>query len=49
MNTPGHAVLNLAVLGERDDRTVDLAIIAGALLPDFPMLGFYAWARLGQA
>jgi len=48
LNTPGHAVLNLAVLGHETDRRIDAAVVAGALLPDLPMVGFYAWARLVQ-
>ncbi len=48
MNTPGHAVLNLTLLGRDDDRALDLAVVAGALVPDLPMVGFYAWTRLVQ-
>lgn len=47
MHTPGHAVLNLAVLGEGEEPRTDLAVLAGALVPDLPMVGFYLWARLG--
>lgn len=47
MNTPGHAVLNLAVLGEGEDEARDVAVVVGALVPDLPMVLFYAWARLG--
>lgn len=46
MNTPGHAVLNLALLGDGDDRSRDPAVVAGALVPDLPMVAFYGWARL---
>lgn len=46
MNTPGHAVLNLAVLGREDRGDLHVPIAVGALLPDAPMLVFYAWARL---
>lgn len=46
MNTPGHAVLNLAVLGDGRGRSLDLAVVAGAVVPDLPMVLFYAWARL---
>lgn len=48
LNTPGHAVLNLALVGDREDRSLDLAVVAGALLPDLPMMGFYLWTRLVQ-
>lgn len=46
MNTPGHAVLNLALLGDDADRHIDAAVVAGALLPDLPMVGFYPWVRV---
>ena len=46
MNTPGHAVLNLAFLGRGEDEDRSLAVVAGAVIPDLPMLLFYAWARL---
>jgi len=46
MNTPGHAVVNLAILGRRDERSRDGAIAAGALLPDAPMVAFWLWAKL---
>lgn len=42
MHTPAHAVLNLCLL----DRVPGARAwtLAGALVPDLPMFGFYAWA-----
>lgn len=47
MNTPGHLVVNLAALarGEPPVRHARLAVAFGAVLPDIPMVVFYAWAR----
>ena len=47
MNTPAHALINLALLARRPDahpRTA--AIVAGALLPDLVIVVFYAWHLL---
>ena len=51
MNTPAHLILSAVVLGRNRHRSHWLAIIAGALLPDLPMFGFYLYERLylGQA
>jgi hypothetical protein len=46
VNTPAHAILNLALLGRGENRAHTAPILAGALLPDFPMFGFYLWNRL---
>lgn len=46
MNTPGHAVVSLALLGDRKDRSLDSAVLGGALLPDAPMVVFWLWAKL---
>lgn len=46
MNTPAHAVANLLILGRRDRPREVMPIAAGALLPDVPMLVFYAWQKL---
>lgn len=46
MNTPAHAILNLALLGRGENRAYAAPILAGALLPDLPMFGFYLWNRL---
>ena len=46
MNTPAHAVINLALLG-RSGRPDDVRpILAGAIACDLPMFGFYLWQRL---
>jgi hypothetical protein len=45
LNTPAHAVVNLAVLGDRVPRAA-LPVLAGAVLPDVPMLVFYGWEKL---
>ncbi len=45
MNTPAHAVLNLALLGSGRGREFTRPILAGALLPDLPILLFYLWER----
>ena len=41
MNTPAHAVLNLCVLGRKVPQKIQIAVLAGALLPDAPMFLFY--------
>jgi len=46
MNTPAHAIVNLLLFRKRARETHAVAIIAGALLPDAPMLVFYLWSRL---
>jgi hypothetical protein len=46
MNTPGHAVLNLALLGRRNHPDRSLPIVAGAVLPDVPIFVFFVWERL---
>lgn len=46
MNTPSHAILNLALLGHRSRSQLNGPIFWGALLPDLAMFGFYAWAKL---
>lgn len=43
MNTPAHAVLNLAFLGRRNKPNWNPLIIWGALIPDLAMFGFYAY------
>lgn len=44
MNTPSHAIANLALLGSFPPETRG-AILAGAILPDLPIFGFYIWAK----
>lgn len=48
MNTPGHAVLNLAILGNEESVGRHLPVGVGALLPDAPMAVFWVHASLVQ-
>src|SRR5918996_1226720 len=48
MNTPAHAMLNLALLGRRDRPERALPILLGSVLPDVPIFLFYVWVRLVQ-
>ena len=45
VNTPAHLVVNLALLGGGARRGRAAWIALGALLPDLPMFGFFAWQR----
>ncbi|MDJ0733807.1 MAG: hypothetical protein QNJ47_06915 [Nostocaceae cyanobacterium] len=45
MNTPSHAILNLAILTAQQHPTATLPIVVGALLPDMPMFVMYFWAK----
>ncbi len=47
MNTPTHAILNLAVLGKRSRPSWNSPIIWGGLIPDLAMFVFFGWATLG--
>ena len=44
MHTPTHAALNFLVLG-RNPQSPRLWILAGAVLPDVPMFGFFLYER----
>lgn len=46
MNTPAHALINLLIAGRRDRVDTAVPIVVGSLLPDLPMIAFYAWYRL---
>ncbi|MBF2088425.1 MAG: hypothetical protein IGR80_18030 [Synechococcales cyanobacterium K44_A2020_017] len=46
MNTPSHAIINLAVLGRRSHVEWNWLIVLGALIPDLAMFVFYGWAKL---
>ena len=47
MNTPAHALLNLALLARRPaTHSRSAAIVAGALIPDAVIVVFYAWQLL---
>src|SRR5919201_6248464 len=44
VNTPSHAVLNLAILGRRAHPEWNWPIVAGAVLPDVPIFALWAVA-----
>jgi hypothetical protein len=46
LNTPAHLVVSVAVFGSGAGRSYTRWIASGAMLPDLPMFGFYAWERL---
>lgn len=46
MNTPAHIVVNLFILGREEKSGTIAPVAAGALLPDLPMMVFYAYAKL---
>lgn len=46
MNTPAHGIFNLLILGRRRQPHLVLPLTFGALMPDLPMVLFYAWAKL---
>jgi hypothetical protein len=46
LNTPAHVLLSAFALGRGRWRAHWVAITVGALLPDAPMFGFYAWQRI---
>jgi hypothetical protein len=47
VNTPAHAMINLALLGRGGlGRHFERWILLGSVLPDIPMFGFYLWQRL---
>ena len=46
MNTPAHAVFNLALLSRKQQPQWNPLIIWGALIPDLAMFGFYFWLKL---
>ena len=45
MNTPSHAIINLALLIKFQPPQANLAIIIGGILPDIPIFIFYFWAK----
>jgi len=45
MNTPAHAIFNLALLGRKNKPQWNPLIIWGALIPDLAMFVFYLWLR----
>lgn len=48
MNTPSHAIVNLAVFSQFSQPEANLAIAVGAILPDLPIFLFYGWAKFIQ-
>lgn len=46
MNTPAHAIFNLALLGRKKQPQWNPLIIWGALIPDLAMFAFYLWLKL---
>ncbi|MFQ5670724.1 MAG: hypothetical protein ACE5HD_09445 [Acidobacteriota bacterium] len=45
MNTPAHAIFNLALLARRGKARLQAAVLAGAVLPDLPILLFYVYEK----
>ena len=46
MNTPAHAIFNLALLGRKQQPEWNPLIIWGALIPDLAMFGFFLLLKL---
>ncbi|NJL55400.1 hypothetical protein HC928_09605 [bacterium] len=46
MNTPSHAIINLAILCRKNRPEWNWSIVLGALIPDLAMFFFYGWAKL---
>lgn len=46
MNTPAHAIFNLAILGRKQRPEWNPLIIWGALIPDLTMFGFFILLKL---
>jgi len=46
VNTPAHAIVNLWLLGRRDKPRLALPILLGGILPDLPIVLFYAWEKV---
>ncbi len=46
MNTPAHIILNLTVLARHQPPKHQLWVLAGAIIPDIPMVMFYVWEKL---
>lgn len=45
MNTPSHAIINLAIVTNLPLTQANLAVVVGAILPDLPIFIFYFWAK----
>ncbi len=48
MQTQGHVILNLAILGRRQHPSSNWPIMLGAFFPDSGLFGFYLFTRLVQ-
>lgn len=48
MQTQGHMILNLGLLGRRQRPALNGPILLGALYPDLGLFGFYFWTRVIQ-
>ena len=46
MNSPAHAIASLLILGREDRPETALPLAVGALLPDAPIVVFYAYQKL---
>ncbi|MEM7351018.1 MAG: hypothetical protein AAF657_09450 [Acidobacteriota bacterium] len=46
MNTPAHAIVSLLALGRKDQPETGWPLVAGALLPDAPIVVFYAYQKI---
>ncbi len=46
LNTPAHAVASLLLLGDEKRPETGLPLVIGALLPDVPIVVFYAYQKL---
>lgn len=46
MNTPTHLIINVAVLTRQGQVAVNLAVIAGALIPDLSIYVLFVWSKL---
>lgn len=46
MNTPAHAIVSLLILGNKQHPETSPALVIGALLPDAPIVVFYAFQKL---
>jgi len=45
MNTPGHIVVNLALLGKKQKPEHILPLVLGSMIPDIPIYIFYAYQK----
>ncbi len=48
MNTPAHLIVNLFALGRKETPSKQVAVLAGAIIPDAPMFLFYFIEKVVQ-